>query len=271
MTRQRSRSSTSCDVRYSVRAAREITPVVRGRRRDASQQIRVGPCHSLRMCSRGVTGRQASDCSVQGPCAESRSVQTSEAITRDSARVVALRQGYWLMLTMARLRGQMRSRTSRETGRAPPRRHDVEPAIAVAGVGRGGAGPREAPVQDSDIVRRTRAVHDVVRLHQRAVRGARPGRDLGRDHRDQRQRVRPVLPEPGRPELPHLFATSETQCNQRGGDWYTADQGYEGFAAGLLRQVHRAGVLPVAKRSSAAHLPTRFRFHARGFTVSCTP
>jgi hypothetical protein len=75
----------------------------------------------------------------------------------------------------------------------------------------------------------------------------------------------------GGPNYLILFATSETRCNQRGGDWYTADQGYEGFAAGLLRQVHRAGVLPVAKRSSAAHLPTRFRFHARGFTVSCTP
>jgi hypothetical protein len=24
------------------------------------------------------------------------------------------------------------------------------------------------------------------------------------------------------------FATSETQCNQKGGDWYTADQGYPG-------------------------------------------
>jgi hypothetical protein len=32
----------------------------------------------------------------------------------------------------------------------------------------------------------------------------------------------------GGPHYLILFATSETQCNQRGGDWYTADQGYEG-------------------------------------------
>lgn len=32
----------------------------------------------------------------------------------------------------------------------------------------------------------------------------------------------------GGPNYLLLFATSETQCNQRGGDWYTADQGYEG-------------------------------------------
>jgi hypothetical protein len=32
----------------------------------------------------------------------------------------------------------------------------------------------------------------------------------------------------GGPHYLILFATSETQCNQRGGDWYTADQGYTG-------------------------------------------
>jgi hypothetical protein len=32
----------------------------------------------------------------------------------------------------------------------------------------------------------------------------------------------------GGPHYLILFATSETQCNQKGGDWYTADQGYGG-------------------------------------------
>jgi hypothetical protein len=32
----------------------------------------------------------------------------------------------------------------------------------------------------------------------------------------------------GGPHYLILFATSEAQCNQRGGDWYTADQDYEG-------------------------------------------
>ena len=45
----------------------------------------------------------------------------------------------------------------------------------------------------------------------------------------------------GGPNYLIAFATSETACNQKGGDWYTADQGYPGPPPGCCCKCVRPG------------------------------
>jgi hypothetical protein len=45
----------------------------------------------------------------------------------------------------------------------------------------------------------------------------------------------------GGPYYLFTFATSEAQCNQKGGDWFTADQGYEGPPPGCCCECAEPG------------------------------
>jgi hypothetical protein len=45
----------------------------------------------------------------------------------------------------------------------------------------------------------------------------------------------------GGPNYLLLFATSESQCNSKGGDWYTDDQGYTGPPPGCCCSCRRPG------------------------------